>query len=200
MGNVTENKKNKMTRIIDSAYELFKSKSFNSTTIDDVVKAAGVAKGTFYLYFSDKYDLLDRLTIEKSAVIFLDSFDYAFNDESDSFINQFEVFTDCVIDRLNEHKELTAMIQKNLSKCFIYLTETDDENIKSKLDYFISRMNELGFDKDRALKCAYLITDLIGSVCCDAVLQGKPYTLEEIRPLLHSSVVGILGKGDSYAD
>ncbi|MFQ9820588.1 MAG: TetR/AcrR family transcriptional regulator [Acutalibacteraceae bacterium] len=41
----------------------------NTTPIDEVVKCAGVAKGTFYLYFHDKYDLMDQIILYKSAAI-----------------------------------------------------------------------------------------------------------------------------------
>ena len=40
---------------------LFVSKGFGSTTIEDIVTAVGVGKGTFYSYFRDKADLLLQL-------------------------------------------------------------------------------------------------------------------------------------------
>ncbi len=192
MGNIAENKNNKMNRIIESAYELFKSKSVNSTTIDDVVKAAGIAKGTFYLYFSDKYDLLDRLIIDKSTDIFTCAFSLSFSDDSVNFYDSFNTFVDNVINSLNEHKELTALIQKNLSKCFMYFANTDDGKVKSMIDYLVKSMGEMGYSRDASLKKLYIITDMIGSVCCDAIVTGIPYSLEEIKPLLHSSVASIL--------
>ena len=197
MGNIVENKNNKMNRIIESAYELFKNKSVNSTTIDDVVKAAGIAKGTFYLYFSDKYDLLDRLIIDKSTDIFTSAFSASFSDDNLSFYEAFNYFVDNVIDSLGNHKELTALIQKNLSKCFMYFAHTEDNQIKSMIEYLVKRMGENGCSRDVSLKKLYIITDMIGSVCCDAVVSNSPYSLDEIRPLLHSSVISILkNEGD----
>ena len=46
-----------MTKLYDAAYELFTSNGVHNTVIDDIVKSAGVAKGTFYLYCKDKYSL-----------------------------------------------------------------------------------------------------------------------------------------------
>ena len=37
------------------------SRGFDATRIDDVAKRAGVAKGTIYLYFSDKESLFQEL-------------------------------------------------------------------------------------------------------------------------------------------
>ena len=41
--------------------ELFESKGFRSTTIEDITSAAGVAKGTFYNYFQSKEELAIEL-------------------------------------------------------------------------------------------------------------------------------------------
>lgn len=51
MGKVDENKKQKREALLNTAYELFTTKGTNATAISDIVRQAGVAKGTFYLYF-----------------------------------------------------------------------------------------------------------------------------------------------------
>ena len=58
MATVAQKKLDKKVRLLQSAYALFESKGVSMTAVDDVVKAAGVAKGTFYLYFKDKHDLI----------------------------------------------------------------------------------------------------------------------------------------------
>ena len=60
MGKVDENKKKKKEALFNTAYELFTTKGINATAISDIVEKAGVAKGTFYLYFKhtrDKYSM-----------------------------------------------------------------------------------------------------------------------------------------------
>ena len=69
MPSVNDNKTDKKKRLLESAFELFLDKSVNSTAVDDVVKGAGVAKGTFYLYFKDKYDLLNQLSVFRVEVL-----------------------------------------------------------------------------------------------------------------------------------
>ena len=70
MPTAAENKHLKQLRILDAATHLFLDRSVSDTAIDDVVKLAGVAKGTFYLYFRDKYDLLDQIVIRRTAALF----------------------------------------------------------------------------------------------------------------------------------
>jgi AcrR family transcriptional regulator len=44
--------------ILEAALTLFSSKGFHETTMEEVANAAGVAKGTIYLYFQSKEHLL----------------------------------------------------------------------------------------------------------------------------------------------
>ena len=66
---VGNKKKKKESELYSAAYELFTTKGINKTVIDDIVKKAGVAKGTFYLYFKDKYDIFHKLILNKSNEI-----------------------------------------------------------------------------------------------------------------------------------
>ncbi|TET63355.1 MAG: TetR/AcrR family transcriptional regulator [Candidatus Stahlbacteria bacterium] len=50
-------RKNLRKKIIDAAIKLFAKKGFYETTVDDIAKAAKIAKGTAYLYFKDKPSL-----------------------------------------------------------------------------------------------------------------------------------------------
>jgi AcrR family transcriptional regulator len=53
--------------LVDAALTMFAQRGVAATSVDDIVKAAGVAKGTFYLYFSTKDDAVtavaERLVI-----------------------------------------------------------------------------------------------------------------------------------------
>ena len=66
---VGEKKRKKEIELFSAAYELFTTKGTQNTAIDDIVKRAGVAKGTFYLYFKDKYDIINRLILQKSSQV-----------------------------------------------------------------------------------------------------------------------------------
>src|SRR5262245_57589719 len=44
-------------QLIDAAREVFTHKGYHATTVDDITRAAGVAKGTFYLYFAEKREV-----------------------------------------------------------------------------------------------------------------------------------------------
>ena len=71
MSKVDHNKQQKRNSLLDSAFSLFIRNGFSKTSISDIVNAAGVAKGTFYLYFKDKYDIRNHLISHKASQVFL---------------------------------------------------------------------------------------------------------------------------------
>ena len=57
---------NKETRLLNTAFKLFTEKGIKDTSIQEIVDTADVGKGTFYLYFKDKYEIRDILIAKKS--------------------------------------------------------------------------------------------------------------------------------------
>jgi AcrR family transcriptional regulator len=53
------------TRLVDAALELFASRGYSATSVDAIVKAAGVSAGLLYYHFADKHSLL-RAIFERS--------------------------------------------------------------------------------------------------------------------------------------
>ena len=47
--------------LVDAAFEVFLEKGVASTAVDDIVEKAGVAKGTFYLYFESKEEVFNAV-------------------------------------------------------------------------------------------------------------------------------------------
>jgi AcrR family transcriptional regulator len=48
-------------QILDRARDVFSRRGYHQAKIDDIVAAAGVARGTFYLYFHDKRAIFEEL-------------------------------------------------------------------------------------------------------------------------------------------
>ncbi|MFF4767342.1 TetR/AcrR family transcriptional regulator [Streptomyces sp. NPDC001255] len=54
-------------RLAEAAARQFAAKGCHRTSVDDIVAAAGLARGTFYKYFHEKQDLLRTLCVEATA-------------------------------------------------------------------------------------------------------------------------------------
>lgn len=66
-------KAERRAHILSCARDVFAKLGYHQSTIDDIVAEAGIARGTFYLYFEDKRavfaDLLDRYFTKLTMVI-----------------------------------------------------------------------------------------------------------------------------------
>ncbi|GEO68322.1 TetR/AcrR family transcriptional regulator [Levilactobacillus acidifarinae] len=49
-------------KLIDTTDQLIRKKGYDSISVEDITKASGVAKGTFYNYFKKKEDIIQALT------------------------------------------------------------------------------------------------------------------------------------------
>ncbi len=60
-------------RIVNVAIKLFADKGFDKATVDEIVARAGVAKGTFYLYFKSKEDLIKEIAFDVMPIMAMPS-------------------------------------------------------------------------------------------------------------------------------
>ena len=61
MGRTVKDYDERRAEILTAAQELFSSKSYEVTSVQEIINSVGIAKGTFYHYFDSKIDLLDAL-------------------------------------------------------------------------------------------------------------------------------------------
>ena len=60
-------KSNTRAKIIETASELFYTKGYNLTGINEIIKESGIAKATLYSHFNSKEDLLVAYLEAKDA-------------------------------------------------------------------------------------------------------------------------------------
>ena len=58
-----------LNRILSAAAQVFYEKGYHNASINDITRLAGVASGTFYVYFDSKYDLYKFLLLQCSHII-----------------------------------------------------------------------------------------------------------------------------------
>ncbi len=61
MARIVKDAEVRRTEILDTAQHLFYTKGYENTTIQNIIDAIGIAKGTFYHHFNSKEELLNAL-------------------------------------------------------------------------------------------------------------------------------------------
>ena len=191
MGKVDTKKKLKESSLLKTAFEFFTTKGFSKTSITDIVSNAGVAKGTFYLYFKDKYDIRNKLVSHKSSQLFKN----ALNDLG-SELNTMSVedkiikVVDNIVNQLNTNQSLLTFISKNLSWGIFKnaITSPASENDIDFAEIYNKMLNESpnGFRDPEIM--LFMIIELVSSTCYSAILYSEPCSLDELKPYLYSSI------------
>lgn len=193
MGKWEINKKEKKNALFRTAFGLFTDKGFAKTTISDIVTQAGLAKGTFYLYFKDKYDLRDKLIAHKAAQLLLDAHNSLNNSRTLPMDQQMLAVADYIIHRFEENHALLQFIAKNLS-WGIFRT-VFEENMPDEthqfFDYYLEVLKKNSIYCPEPELMLFTVIELIGSTCYNCILYEQPVSMKEYLPYLHQSILGI---------
>ena len=120
MSKVDDKKQQKRESLLDSAFQLFIEHGFSKTSISDIVRNAGVAKGTFYLYFKDKFDIKNHLIAHKASQVFQNAYNSMCQQQITDFEDQVIFITDHILDQLAANRNLVLLLSKQLSWGFLY--------------------------------------------------------------------------------
>lgn len=189
-------KKNlKKEKLCSSAFDLFISKGINNTAIDDIVKNAGVAKGTFYLYFKDKYDIINKIILQKSRQIFSEAMDATEKSGISNFDDICIFFVEYLIEYFKENKLMLKFINKNFSwslyKIAVSRLDEHDE-VEEAVTFFIDKLAERGMSGKEAEITLFLIVELIGSVSYNCIINNEPTDIDSIKPILYKKILTML--------
>lgn len=201
MSKLETNKQKKREALLNTAFELFTTKGINKTAISDIVERAGVAKGTFYLYFSDKYDIRNKLIAHKASELFNDAINSLKQTDIDSFIPELLYVIDYVVDRLIVDKSLLMFIAKNLGwgvfKKALAQTFTTDEPIGDEgdinfYDFYLESLRAHNLTCDEPEVLLFIIIELVGSTCYSSILYSEPLPIDKYRIHLNETVKTIV--------
>ena len=195
MGKLDINKKEKEESLLTTAFNLFTSQGVSKTSVSDITKKAGVAKGTFYLYFKDKYDLRNKLICHRSSLLFKNAIE-ALNASGKKFNFEDRIIfiADNIINQLSENKSLLTFISKNLSwgvfkNALFSPTKSDDIDFKYIYD---KMLEDAPSDIEQPEVMLFMIIELVSSTCYSSILYSEPVTTEELKPYLYKTIKSII--------
>ena len=196
MGKILENKRKKMESLFNAAFELFITKGFIKTTISDIVEKAEVAKGTFYLYFKDKYDIRNKLVAHKTNQLFLSAYNALQETEIKGFEARSIFMANFVLDELSSNKGLLAFIHKDLSwaifkDALIMPVENNVEIVNFK-NLYLDKIKEANINFKNPEVVLFLIIELVSSVGHSAIMYADPMPLDELKPYIAKTITAII--------
>lgn len=191
--------KDKEERLLKTAFELFTEKGIKDTSIQEIVDRASVAKGTFYLYFKDKYEIRDILIAKKSEQLFQDSLKELRKNYILNLSDQVIFIINYVINELAKMPTLLKFISKNLSwgiynKAILKIYEESEEKEESVYKLFLKGVKENNIPLENPEVTLYMIIELVSSTCFNSILYNEPLSIEEFKPYLYETIRNMIGK------
>lgn len=187
MGKLEENKRKKKDAIINSAFSLFIQNGINDTSIADIMKKAELAKGTFYLYFKDKYEVRDYLIRKKASQIFEKAQLALENTAIQGVEEQIIFMVDNILNQLNDNKVLLKFISKNLSwgifkNVMLHLSMDKGLNTEEFVEKLFGGNGQSYRNPEMLL---FMIIELVNSTAHSVILYKQPVDLPELKETLY---------------
>jgi AcrR family transcriptional regulator len=195
MGKAEENKKKKRNALLSQAFSLFMNKGIAGTTISDITESAGVGKGTFYFYFKDKEDLIEKLIAQKAEQLFMHALERLREQPEQLSVEDTLIFiADDLVEQLIQDSKLLKFINKNLNYG-IYKSALTREEIKSEFDILATYYQIIetdGSEWNDPILMLYTIVELVSSTCHSIILEQDPVDYEYYKPYLFACIRSIV--------
>lgn len=171
--------------ILGAAAELFAQQGYEKTTVSQIVQKAGMAQGTFYLYFDSKehvrmgvHEQIINEIVEKSLSVKAM--------EADPF-KKIELMLLAGVDTMKRHQDLMRVIHREVSCEAIYDEESREMNRKllgPVCEILQEGMDSGVFAKADPTITAYLLIGMVERITRSALLWGEPAPLEQVTAVI----------------
>ena len=190
MSRVEENKLKKKNDLMETAFQLFTLQGVARTSIADIAERAGVAKGTFYLYFKDKYDLHEKLVVHKSEQILQHALENSGYEKAGTAQEKIIIIVDDILHQMQKNTLLLRFVNKNLS--WGIFRRVVDRSEESFGDVFAQILETAPRDRETLTIEMYTILELVSSTCHSVILDNDPVDLDTYLPYLHRSLRAVM--------
>lgn len=180
----------KYAGILEAAFELFLERGVDEVSVQEITDRAGVAKGTFYIYFRDKEELRECLVTQKSHTLFQRALRVMHQAQIENFEDQIIFVIDFIIDTLAERPAFLRLITKDLSfgvfnrKVNGLFADSQDNILRAMLSG--AKKNGIRLRDPRIL--LFMIIELSSSTCFSCILEHEPMDIAEFKPHLFAAI------------
>lgn len=160
--------------VLAVARRLFADEGYHATSIDDIIAAAGIARGTFYLYFESKRAIFDELLEELFTTLQATVRRIEIGPDALPPVEQMNATVDRVFDTLLENREMAHILLREA-------VGIDDE-FDVKLEQFYGRLEALIVSAVQNGQKMHLVRP------CDATMVAR-CVLGSAKELMHWAFV-----------
>lgn len=187
---------NKKEKIMQAALKIFEKKGAEKTSVRDIMAEAGFGLGTFYLYYSDKNDLKEKMVLNLATDIILSAEKTCVQEDP---IERYISFVDYIIDYLISHPFELDLLSKNITWTLYTKIENDYglSEADSTLQFILNKYDNLFLTNHTESEKLYILSltlEIMMSTCKSAVLEDSILTIGEMKPVLFAIIRKIFNR------
>lgn len=179
----------KRKRIEESAIRLFMEHGFDETSVNDIVKDAKLAKGTFYVYYKDKDALIHEVVIMKNITMLNQLMESTFLETREQPHLWAQTFFRYLVTFYRENPNVLRLINRSfrLETCRDFFLN----GIIKDIHFFKPFLDAMHRDKESTrdtLNRFLLMMEVTNFVCYNAIFHHHPDDIEHIEELLYKQM------------
>jgi AcrR family transcriptional regulator len=188
-GLIARKKEDKRNRLLDAANHLFIEHGVSSTTISEICDEAGIAKGTFYLYFKDKEDILRALTKRISLTILKITYQKV-KTETVGFVDKLILMADYLLDLFKNDPDMLSIMKKDFIWPITeeeFLTTEDDTMslIRRNIDEYAKVVD---ISEHQILVRLYALISMLCAIAYSSIIDDFPDSIDSLKPEIFTMI------------
>lgn len=175
---------------MEAALVVFKEKGLEKTSVRDIMNESGYGLGTFYLYYADKKDLMERMVLDKSMELIIDA---EANCSGDDPVQRYISFVEYIMDYLVANPFELELMSQNITWA-LYTKLENDERLKeadSTLQFILNKYENLfshTYSQSQKLYILSLTLEIMMSTCKSALMEESILSIDEMKPVLFTVI------------
>lgn len=179
-------KEEKRQQLIVAAHELFLDRGVVATTIGEIAARAKVAKGSFYLYFTDKQDIFHSVAEQYSRKLLTQAYHHAAAADCKDFSDRVITFADYIIGYFQQNHAALRMLDRKFGWPIVKeaLRQKDDPLLQMIIRDIKDSPAFAGKSDTEITQTVFVIIEMVGATCYSCILKEQPTDMDTMKPVL----------------
>lgn len=186
----TEKLGGKKAEIMEAALKVFKKKGPDKASVREIMAESGFGLGTFYLYYTDKNDLKEKIVLDKAMDIIIKAEENCVGEDP---VERYISFVDYIIDYLIANPFELDLLSNNITWALYTKIEHDERlsEADSTLQFILSKYENLfsqSYSESQQLYILAMTFDIMMSTCKSALMKDSTLSIDEMKPVLFAVI------------
>jgi len=186
------NKKRKYDALLTKGTELYTENGLHNTSVDQITKKAGVAKGTFYLYFKNKEDFIEQIALKLNIDILKESMNKADKKLNTNAITYTLEVANQLVTYYTKNPTILKLVFRNFSWSTLMKQFYKSKQVTDLYNVFRTKYAEIQIEHEQVNYILFILIQLTGSICYESIINKSPAPITIMKEVLIQTIEKIL--------